>query len=262
MKIANKHGLKLISDTAQAPGALYKGKRAGTLAHIGGFSLNYHKHIHTGEGGVLVTNDDLFAERLQLIRNHAEAVVEGKGINSLANMIGYNFRLGEIECAIGIEQLKKLSHFIDGRQQAANKLNQGLSRLTGLKTPVVASGCTHVFYVYPLQLNIKLLGVSRDRIVQALEAEGVTGLMSGYTNIHLLPMYQKQIAYGNRGFPWTSDICHRPVDYKKGICPIAEKLHDETFLGIEMCLNELQEKDILSLLAAFEKVWNNLELLK
>jgi dTDP-4-amino-4,6-dideoxygalactose transaminase len=111
-------------------------------------------------------------------------------------------------------------------------------------------------------LNIKLLGVSRDRIVQALEAEGVTGLMSGYTNIHLLPMYQKQIAYGNRGFPWTSDICHRPVDYKKGICPIAEKLHDETFLGIEMCLNELQEKDILSLLAAFEKVWNNLELLK
>ena len=78
MLLARRHGLKVISDTAQAPGAMYKNAYAGTLADVGGFSLNYHKHIHTGEGGILVTNDDEIAERLQLIRNHAEVVVQGK----------------------------------------------------------------------------------------------------------------------------------------------------------------------------------------
>ncbi|NDH64767.1 MAG: DegT/DnrJ/EryC1/StrS family aminotransferase, partial [Alphaproteobacteria bacterium] len=117
--IAKKHNLKLISDCAQAPGALYQGKFAGTLADVGGFSLNYHKHIHTGEGGILVTNDDEIAERMCLIRNHAEAVVGDKGVTDLSNMIGHNFRLGEIECAIGIEQLKKLDRQIASRQRAA-----------------------------------------------------------------------------------------------------------------------------------------------
>ena len=117
MAIAAKHGLKVISDTAQAPGALYKGKYAGTLADVGGYSLNYHKHIHTGEGGILVTDNDEIAERLQLIRNHAEVVVGDKGVTNLSNMIGHNFRLGEIECAIGIEQLKKLNRFVQSRQR-------------------------------------------------------------------------------------------------------------------------------------------------
>ena len=76
MKLANKYNLKVISDTAQSPGALYKGKYAGTLTHIGGFSLNYHKHIHCGEGGLVVTNDDYLAKKVKLIRNHGEAVIQ------------------------------------------------------------------------------------------------------------------------------------------------------------------------------------------
>ena len=78
MSIAKKHNLKVISDTAQSPGAIYKNKLAGTLSHIGGYSLNYHKHIHTGEGGVLVTNDDNLANRMRLIRNHGEAAIQFK----------------------------------------------------------------------------------------------------------------------------------------------------------------------------------------
>jgi len=131
-KIADKYNLKIISDTAQSPGAMYKGKYAGTLADIGGYSLNYHKHIHTGEGGIIVTNDDKLAERLQLIRNHAEVVVEAKGVEKINNMIGYNFRLGEIESAIGIEQLKKLKKFTKSRERIGNRLSLVLSCLNGL----------------------------------------------------------------------------------------------------------------------------------
>lgn len=258
MEIAQRYNLKVITDTAQAPGAFNKGRATGTLAHVGGYSLNYHKHIHTGEGGILVTNDDDIFERLQLIRNHAEAVVADKGVRNLANMIGHNFRLGEIESAIGIEQLKKLKGFVGSRQRAAERLTEGLKDLPGLRTPVVKPDCTHAYYVYPMILDVDRLGVSRERIHAALEAEGMTGLAPGYANVHLLPMYQKKIAYGSKGFPWTSDICRRGVDYTKGICPVAEELHDKTFLGFEMCLHELGDEDINLIVVAFKKVWQQI----
>lgn len=262
MAIAAKYGLKVISDAAQAPGALYKGKYSGTLAHVGSFSLNYHKHIHTGEGGILVTNDDDIAERAQLIRNHAEAVVGDKGVPNLANMIGYNFRLGEIESAIGIEQIKKLNAFVGSRQRAAGLLTSGLQELDGLRPPVTMPGCTHAYYMYPMQLDVNLLGVSRDRICEALTAEGVQGLAPGYANLHLLPMYQKKIAYGSKGFPWSSDICQRNVSYSRGICPVAEELQSSSYLGYEMCLNDLSDRDVGLIVAAFRKVWRNMEALK
>jgi dTDP-4-amino-4,6-dideoxygalactose transaminase len=262
MEIAERYGLKVISDTAQAPGTYYKGKVTGTLGHVGGFSLNYHKHIHTGEGGILVTNDESIAERLKLIRNHAEAVVGDKGVTNLSNMIGYNFRLGEIECAIGIEQLKKLAGFVAQKQEIAERLTEGLLGLRGLRTPIVKSDCTHAYYLYPIVLDIEELGVPRSRIVEALQAEGVAGLKSGFANVHMLPIFQKKIAYGSKGFPWSSDVSHREVTYNKGICPVAERLHDENFIGFHTCINELSNEDIDLVVIAFRKVWNRIDSLK
>lgn len=259
MSLAKKHNLKVISDTAQAPGSLYHEKYAGTLADIGGYSLNYHKHIHTGEGGILVTNDDKLADRMRLIRNHAEAVVEDKGVTDLNNMIGHNFRLGEIECAIGIEQLKKLKKLVKNRQKVAERLADGLKSLAGLSLPIVKDNCTHVYYVFALTVDVDKLGVSRDLIIKALEAEGVLGLMTGYANIHLLPMYQNKIAYGSNGFPWNLKEARQDVDYKKGICPVAEELHEKTFMGFLMCLHELSGDDIDLIVSAFKKVWENLD---
>jgi dTDP-4-amino-4,6-dideoxygalactose transaminase len=237
-------------------------RAAGTLGNVGGYSLNYHKHIHTGEGGIVVTDDDALAERLRLIRNHAEAVVGGKGENEIANMIGYNFRLGEVECAIGLAQLKKLRSKAASRTRAADRLTAGLAELEGLEVPVVREGCTHVYYVYPLVVDVGALGVTRAAIKAALEAEGLSGLMAGYQNLHLLPMYQRKIAYGSRGFPWTSDVCKRAVDYRKGICPVAEELHDESFLGLALCVFEFNDDEIDLVIAAFRKVWSCLDVLR
>ena len=261
MSIAEKHGLKLITDTAQAPGASYKGKMTGTSGHVGGFSLNYHKHIHTGEGGIIVTNDDDIANKLMLIRNHAEAVVGGMEFDDLSNMVGYNYRLGEIECAIGIEQLKKLPNLVRNRQRAAGKLTAFLNGLAGLRLPFLRDACAHAYYMYPMVLDLGKLGITRARIIEALTAEGVTGLTAGYVNVHMLPMYQNKIAYGSKGFPWTSDICRRDVSYQKGICPVAEELHDHTYLGLSICMHELKDSEVESIAPTFNKVWGNLDLL-
>lgn len=260
MAIAEKHKLRVISDTAQAPGALYHGSYAGTLAHVGGYSLNYHKHIHTGEGGILVTNDDELAERLQLIRNHAEVVVREKGVQNLSNMIGHNFRLGEIECAIGSEQLKKLKSLVASRQELAHALTEELRDLPGLGLPITKDNRTHVYYIFPMQLKSEELEVKRDRICDALIAEGIN-VSRRYQNIHLLPVYQRKIAYGTKGFPWASNFCRRDVNYAKGICPIAEKLNDSSYLGFGMCTYDLSHNDIRLIGQGFRKVWDNLSIL-
>ena len=260
--LADAKGLKLLCDTAQAPGALVDKAYAGTLADIGGFSLNYHKHIHCGEGGVLVTNDDRLAARLCLIRNHAEAVVSSDDPIDLCNMLGFNFRMGEIEAAIASVQLRKLAARVQSRQRIASELNAGLAALPGLKTPMVAPGASHVYYVYGLTLDVDKLGVTRERVLAALRAEGVPYLMAGYQNLHLLPMFRHKIAYGTKGFPWKSPYCSTLIEYGLGLCPVAEELHAKSFLGVQICMNELPTEDVNSLIAAFHKVWAQLDSLK
>lgn len=258
-EIAEKYGLKLINDTAQAPGALYGNDYAGTLGDIGGYSLNYHKHIHCGEGGIIVTDDDLLAARMQLIRNHAEVVIQSDEPAELANMLGYNFRMGEIEAAIASVQITKLKGRIDTRQTAAIRLTAGISDLPGLTTPVTQNGSTHVYYLYGLTIDPDRLGVRRHAVTAALKAEGVPGITVGYQNLHRLPMFRHRIAYGTRGFPFN--LAEREIPYGVGTCPVAERLYDETFFGLNLCMFEYEDADIDLVIAAFRKVWSNLDAL-
>ena len=241
---------------------MYKNKYAGTMVDIGGISLNCHKHIQTGEGGVLFTNDIKLAERMCLIRNHAEAIVKGKSSNDLSNMIGYNFRLGEIECAIGIEQLKKLKPIINSRRKIAKKLNKELKDLVGLRTPIVKNECTHSYYAYPMVIDTKMLGVSKQKIYKALIAEGAQGLQIHFTNVHRLPMFINKIAYGNKNFPWTQTKNSKKIKYGKGTCPVAEDLLDNTYIGFGMFAYEYTKSDIDLIIKSFKKVWSNLHTLK
>ena len=161
-KIAKKHKLKIICDSAQSPGATYYGKHCATLGDVGGYSLNYHKHIHTGEGGILVTNNNKIARNLRLLRNHAEAVVSEKtNKKNLINMIGNNFRLGEMEASIGIEQLKKLNTIIKSRLKISKYLINKLKKIKFIKLPKNYKNIKNVFYVIPILLDIKKIKFSR-----------------------------------------------------------------------------------------------------
>ena len=260
--IADRHGLKLLTDTAQSPGARYGSGFAGLFADIGGFSLNYHKHIHCGEGGILVTDDDRLAARLAMIRNHAEAVTTAQEPSELAGMLGYNFRLGEIEAAIASIQLDRLKERVASRQRVAAQLNAGLAGLPGLRTPQVTAGSTHVYYVYGMVLDTQQLGLSRDGLLAALRAEGVPGLMNGYQNIHLLPVFRRKIAHGTTGFPWTANPQGDAITYAPGLCPVAEELHARSFLGLALCLCEYEPQDVGRVIEAFRKVWGQLDALR
>ena len=258
-KIADKYNLKLISDTAQAPGALIGTDYAGTKADIGGFSLNYHKHINCGEGGLLVTNNDSLANRLRLIRNHGEAIIKTDDKLALSNILGYNFRLGEIEAAITREQLKKLPKLIKNKQQIANKLYEGLGDLKGLVLPKILKNSTHVFYIFGMIIESNKLKKDRDWIVQNLIQEGVPGLLNGYQNIHLNPIFINRIAYGQNGFPWKGlkEGNNKRV-YKSGLCPVSEELHNKTFIGINLCAHFYNDEEISLVIKAFKKVWSHL----
>ena len=169
--IAKKHNLIVIEDAAQAPGAKYKEQFAGTLGDMGVFSLNYHKHIHSGEGGVIVTNDDTLANKLQLIRNHAESVMANKGFSApseLVNMVGFNFRMTEMECAVAREQLKKLPSLLKTRQENVAYINEALKSIPCLKTTTTRKDVEHAFYVHPLEFDAKMAGVHRDVFIKAV----------------------------------------------------------------------------------------------
>jgi len=262
MAIAAEHNLVVIEDNAQGPGALYRGKYAGTLAHMGVFSLNYHKTIHTGEGGVVVTDDDDLAERMQLIRNHAEVVVRGKGVENLVNMVGFNYRMTEIEAAIGCEQLKKLKRLLDRRQDNAAYLTERLKKLACLKLPAVRPSATHGYYVYAIRYDAGTTGVPRNRFVEALKAEGVP-VGAGYVMpLYLEPLYQQRIAFGKDGFPFTYSGYKGTVSYERGICPVTERMYFEELITGDFCHADLTDADLDDIAAAFVKVVNHIYELK
>ncbi|MBU1895909.1 DegT/DnrJ/EryC1/StrS family aminotransferase [Patescibacteria group bacterium] len=261
--IAKKHNLIIIEDCAQAPGVSYGGQYAGTLGDIGVFSLNYHKHIHTGEGGVIVTDNDELADKMRLIRNHAEAVVEEKGASDLVNMLGFNFRLTEIQAAIGRVQLKKLKDLIEERTKNADYLAERLSQIPGIKFPGVREKATHAYYLQPFLYDEETIGVRRDTFIEAVKAElAATELREqegvligcGYVKpLYLMPLFQKKIALGSQGYPFNNSA----VKYDKGICPVVEKLHEKILFHHDLMRPPATKSDMDDVVRAFEKVYSN-----
>jgi dTDP-4-amino-4,6-dideoxygalactose transaminase len=254
MEIAAKHDLYVLGDNAQSPGALYKGRFAGCIEDIGVFSLNCHKTIQCGEGGIAVTNDEELAFRLRLVRNHGENCTVGFKRPEL-NILGLNLRMTELEAAVSIHQLKKLKMLNEWRQRLAgylaNKINKTFDFIT---PPYVAPDCTHVYYLYHMSYDSKKAGLPLDVFSKAIQAEGVPVFSRWGAPIYRLPIYQNLSAYGDTGCPFRAPYYNGKVSYKEGICPNAEASED-TSLFVETIVRWPNTEDDMDLvISSIEKV--------
>jgi len=265
--LARARGIVLIEDCAQSIHATYRGRQSGTLGHIGVFSLNYHKHIHTGEGGICVTDDPKLADRMRMIRNHAEAVAGGNEPEDLTNMIGFNSRLGEIEAAIGRSLLPKARELVEHRRENVRYIESRVGDMPGLQFQKVPDDRTHSYYAHVLFCDEEVHGVPRDLMLKALRAELPPTEMRddcegpligpGYARpLYMLPMYRRRIAFGSSGFPFRGPYTNRDAEYPQGLCPEAERA-GKRMITHEMMRPPMTRQDLDDVADAFLKVYEN-----
>jgi dTDP-4-amino-4,6-dideoxygalactose transaminase len=212
------------------------------------------------------------ALRCQLIRNHAEAVVDGleyKG--NPVNMVGMNLRMTEVEAAIGRIQLGRLDGFLEARLRNIDQLEKGLGSIPFLTMPKRRPDSRHAFYVHPMRFNATIAGVSRDAFVKAVNAEllpggGNTGRNSmvscGYVKpLYLQSLYQKQTGIGEARHPFKNPV-YGKVDYPVGLCPVAERMHFQEVVISDLIHASLSPSDMDDVIAAFRKVADNRSELK
>ncbi len=193
LQLADRHGLVVIEDACHALGAEYEGRRVGSLAHMTVFSFHPVKHITTGEGGMVTTGDANFAETLRRFRNH--------GISSEARqrqaagqwhyemvLLGFNYRLPDIACALGIQQLKKLDANLARRRQIAARYTAAFREIPGIIAPAVRHDANPAWHLYPIRLDLAKLNAGRGEIFRALRAENI-GVNVHYIPIHRHPYY-------------------------------------------------------------------------
>ncbi len=256
LAIAKKRKLKVVEDCAQAPGAKYKEKYVGTLGDVGIFSFNQHKMITTGEGGVVITNDEEIALKVRLVRNHGEAVVEDMKVEDIVNTLGWNYRMTELEAAVGIAQFKKLNYLTEHRQELAGYLSLNLKKFKGLTLPVTLSSCSHTYFLYAIKYDEVQAGIPRELLIKALNAEGIP-FAAGYVKpLYLSPLYQRLTCFGNDGWPFTSIPEAERPSYRKGICPVAEDLYEKELIHTSLCYFPVSSKDLKDVVRAFDKIYN------
>lgn len=251
-----KHKIYLITDTAQAPGAMYNEKFTGTIGDIGIFSFNFGKHMTCGEGGMISTDDQYLLHICRLIINHAESV-----INDISNtesysflsrkvksMIGLNLRMTELQAAIATEQLKKLKTNIAQRRKNV----EALKLLLGLDIPPIQlaktrTKSTHVYYTCPFKWDTKITELHRDIFLKAVRAELTPRKGRDQEGIQISGGYIKPI--------YLMPVFQTNGSYQKLHLPVVERLwKNELFLTLYHAPNSTQE-DMMSLLDAFLKVW-------
>lgn len=195
-KIAEKHGLSLIEDAAQAHGALYKGKPPGSFADMACWSFYASKNMTTGEGGMITTNNSKYADTLRALRSHGETE------QYVSTMLGHNYRMPEIEAAIGIAQLKKLPTFIRKRRRNAELLTERLGEAGRIGLPIEPKGYKHSWYLYTVRIQRGDAKV-RNKIVEDLRKRGVGASVYYHTPMHLMPYYKQ---FGKQRLPNTEKI--------------------------------------------------------
>ncbi len=184
IEFSKKYGLKIIWDAAQAHGTKYKGRDVGCFADLACYSFYPTKNMITGEGGMITTNDAGLAEKCQLLRSHGQK----EKYNHI--VLGFNYRMTDVEAAIGLEQLKKLDEFIKKRRLNAACLTKRLSRIDGIVTPFVPEAVEHSYHQYTILLEPDKLNCSRNDFVNALKEEGIGTAIHYPRPIHKQPAFE------------------------------------------------------------------------
>ena len=257
-QISLDNNLVLIEDNSQSPGALVNNRMCGTIGDMGIQSLNYHKVIQTGEGGVLITNNEDYAFHNQLKRNHGEVVIGKMKHANITNVLGYNYRLTEIQAAMGIKQIQKLDNLNKIRIDLANELSELLKPYDFLGTPIVEKNCTHVYYHYPIRYFESEIGISRSLFLKALKAEGISVTESLKIPLYFEPIFKEKRAHSYKYLK----LMGRDIDYPTGLCPIAEKIMTNEVFITDICKYPNTSKEINEFASAINKILKNLDKLK
>jgi len=207
-EIAKKHNLHLIEDSAESIGSEYKGREAGSFGDAGVFAFYPNKQITTGEGGVIVTDNEEIAILSKSMRNQGR----GEGDTWLQHTrLGYNYRISDINCALGISQIKRLEEIIEKRNKVANFYFEKLKEVEEIITPFVSKTVTKMsWFVYVIHLSDRFTKENRDSIIEEMRRKGVE--TRGYfSSIHLQPFYRKVFGYKEGDFPMTEFISERTI---------------------------------------------------
>jgi perosamine synthetase len=236
--IADRHGLALIADACHALGGAYQERRVGSLAHLSTFSFHPVKAITTGEGGVITTDDETRAQRMRVFRNHGittdhrQRAEKGLWFYEMDDL-GYNYRLSDFQCALGLSQLHKLSDWTVRRQEIARRYDEAFADMPAIEPLIRRADVSHAYHLYVIRLNLEQLRVDRSAVFAALRAEGI-GANVHYIPVHLHPYYRQRFGTG------------------PGLCPVAEAAY-ERILSLPI-FPAMEDEDIADTIAAVRKV--------
>jgi perosamine synthetase len=237
-RLAARHGLALVADACHSLGGSYKGRPVGSLALLNTFSLHPVKHITTGEGGVITTNDEMLAQRMRQFRNHGITIDHrqreqvGSWFYEMVDL-GFNYRLTDFQCALGISQLRKLPGWITRRREIARRYDQAFSEIPGIHPLTVRPEVGHAYHLYVVCLDQQKLGQERGAIFQALRVQGI-GVNVHYIPVHLQPFYRQQFGTDS------------------GLCPVAEAAYEQ-LLTLPL-FPHMTDEDVDYVIAAVRRV--------
>ena len=236
--LAQDHGLIIIDDACHALGGSYRGRNVGTLAHLNAFSFHPVKHITTAEGGMVTTDQTDWARRMRQFRSHGvnndhrQREKEGSWFYEMSQL-GYNYRISDMQCALGLSQLAKLPQWVEKRRHIAHRYDQAFATFPGVRPLAVRPEVQHAYHLYVVRVDKNTLGVDRGQVFRALRTEGI-GANVHYIPVHLHPFYQDR--FGT----------------KPGDCPVAEAAYEE-ILSLPL-FPAMTEQDIDDVITAVCKV--------
>lgn len=212
-EIADRHHLSLVADACHSLGATYRGRSVGSLADLSVFSFHPVKHITTGEGGMITTDHEEYANPLRIFRNHGitsdhrQREAQGSWFYEMVDL-GYNYRITDFQCALGMSQLQKLPRWLERRREIARQYDEAFAGIKGIGPLAVEGDVRNAYHLYVIRVNKDETGLDRKTFFQALRSRGIR-VNVHYIPVHLHPFYQKRFGTG------------------RGLCPVAEYAYEQ-----------------------------------